>query len=143
SLVILHPSLRIYRASQRGKQYVSSSSAGGPPSIPQLLLLPGLQLDVVVIDGAAVIVVVGIAKHEEVWNSRTRRIHRVQRYRPDIRLLSAPLEVAGSRQHIGTVIALDAGGIPGIVLVRVHSANCARGLKRPIGPGQKRTACAV
>src|SRR5260370_32604574 len=109
----------------------------------QAVLLPGFQLDVVVIDGTAVIVVVGIAKHEEVWNSRTCRIHGAQRYRPNIRLLSAPLEAAGNGEHKGAFIALDTSRIPGIVLVRIHSANCARGLKRTVGPGQKRTACAV
>jgi len=105
--------------------------------------VPGLQLDVVVIDGTAVIVVVGIAKHEEVWNARTCLIHGAHRYSPDISLLSSPLEAAGNGEHIGIFIPLDASGIPGIVLVRVHSANCARGLKRTVGPGQKRTTCAV
>src|SRR5208283_4943245 len=47
-------------------------------------LLPGFQFDVVIVDGTTIVVVVGIAKHEEVGNSPTCLIDGVQRYRPDI-----------------------------------------------------------
>jgi len=67
------------------------------------VLLPDFQFDVVVVDGAAVVVVVRIAEHEEVGNPGVCLIHRADRYR------GAPMKkrvlVAG-----GVVLELLGGG---------------------------------